>query len=416
MKELTVPLPAPAKDLKWTGTLEAYDEDYDRVQSKVPKKLRKFDHLHFFSKTAQDDAVLEEFATEGECNVIATDTVLAHLMTCTRSVFPWDIVATYANGTVVLDVREPLVFELHSVAETASSLPTENDMRDSNGRAMLSIEATTINENFSQQVLAINNNKVPEPPSAKEVRPVENPLWDPVAVAAEAAAVAAEGDSKAPVIPAAGAFRYRAWALGKDIQLVARTTIHAVLRKKGMSATAAPHYLQTYSLNEWDSKLAGIPEWKGLIDMQRGNILSTEIKNNAFKLAKFTASAMLSGADSMRLGFVSRASRGDNENHIIVGTQVIPPTSFATQLQLDQKNMWGIVKWLVDMVRKHAKNLQESTPDEEYLAKFVLARDPALPNVHFFNVPVDAFDREEEVRDEEEEDEERWEGGEGGAE
>ncbi len=46
----------------------------------------------------------------------------------------------------------------------------------------------------------------------------------------------------------------------------------------------------------------------------------------------------------------------------------------------------------------------------------MLARDPALPQVRFFNVPVDAFDREEEVRDEEEEDEERWEGGEGGAE
>ena len=411
LKELSVPVPAAAKDLKWTGILEAYDEDYDRVQSKVPKKLRKFENLHFFAKTAQDDGVLEEFATSGDCNVVATDTVLAHLMTCTRSVFPWDIVATYANGTVVLDVREPLVFELHSVAETASLLPTESEMRDPNGRALLSIEATTINDYFSQQVLAVNNNKTPQPPSAKEARPAENSLWDPVAAAAEAAAETAEGEApKAPKTPAAGAFRYRSWALGKDIQLVARTSVHAVLRKKGSSESSTPpHYLQLYSLNEWDSKLAGIPEWKGLIDMQRGNVLSTEIKNNAFKLAKFTANAILSGVDSLRLGFVSRASRGDNENHVIVGTQVTAPASFATQLQLDQKNMWGIVKWLVDMVRKHAKNLQESTPDDEYLAKFVLARDPAHPQVHFFNVPVDAFDREEEIRDDDDEDEERWE-------
>jgi translation initiation factor 3 subunit D len=372
--------------------------------------LRRFENQHFF-KTAQDDAVLEEFATEGECNVIATDTVLAHLMTCTRSVFPWDIVATYANGTVVLDVRDPLVFELHSVSETASALPTETDQRDINGRAMLSIEATTINEHFSQQVLAVNNGKVPEPPTAKEVRPVENPLWDPVAAAAEAAAEAPEGSdpSEHAKKPASIAFRYRQWTLGKDISLIARTSIHAVLRKKGSAASnSTSQYLQVYSLNEWDSKVAGIPEWKGLIDMQRGNVLSTEIKNNAFKLAKFTASALLSGADSMRLGFVSRVSRADPESHSIVGTQVTAPTLFATQLQLDQKNMWAIVKWLVDMVRKHAKNLQESTPDEEYLAKFVLARDPAGPLVHFYNVPVDAFDREQE-KNEEEEEEEHWE-------
>ncbi len=232
-------------------------------------------------------------------------------------------------------------------------------------------------------------------------------MWDAVAAAAEDAAEAAEGEApKAPKAPAAVSFRYRSWNIGKDISLVARTTIHGVLRKKAAagsasssasaaaaSATGAPQYLQLWTLNEWDSKLAGTPEWRSLIDIQRGNVLSTEIKNNAFKLAKFTASALLSGADSMRLGFVSRVARGDSENHQIVGTQSSTPSNFAQQLQLDPKNMWGILRWLVDMVRKHAKNLQEDAPDDDYVAKFVLARDPITAQAHFYNVPVVAFDR-----------------------
>ena len=43
--------------------------------------------------------------------------------------------------------------------------------------------------------------------------------------------------------------------------------------------------------------------------------------------------------------------------------------------------MWGILRWLVELVRKHAKNLQEDTPDEEYCAKFVLLRDPNVAKV-----------------------------------
>ena len=32
LKELVGPVPVSGKDLKWTGILEPYDEDYDRVQ------------------------------------------------------------------------------------------------------------------------------------------------------------------------------------------------------------------------------------------------------------------------------------------------------------------------------------------------------------------------------------------------
>lgn len=38
--------------------------------------------------------------------------------------------------------------------------------------------------------------------------------------------------------------------------------------------------------------------------MRVGAVISTEIKNNAFKLARWTGQAILAGADQMKIGWV----------------------------------------------------------------------------------------------------------------
>lgn len=143
-------MPAPAKDLKWTGTLSPYDEDFDRISARAPKKLRKFEGTHFFFNSAQEDDVLKEAVLGGDANVIATDAALAHLMTCARSILPWDLVITYFHyGSIMIDVRDPLRFAVDGqvVSETASAnqMPVENDDRDPNGKLCLSLEAAGIN-------------------------------------------------------------------------------------------------------------------------------------------------------------------------------------------------------------------------------------------------------------------------------
>ena len=51
-------------------------------------------------------------------------------------------------------------------------------------------------------------------------------------------------------------------------------------------------------------------------------MLANELKNNANKLAKWTAAAHISGTDMIKLGYVTRATPKDNFNHVILGTQV----------------------------------------------------------------------------------------------
>ena len=194
--------------------------------------------------------------------------------------------------------------------------------------------------------------------------------------------------------PASVAFRYRKWTLPGGIKVVGRTTVHAAQRKVGLP----PKFLSVWSLHEWDPKLSGAPDYRKTFDTQRGNLIATEIKNNSAKLAKFTISSLLAGTDAMKVAFVTRNTRADNEHHLVVGTASFPPGQFALQLALQPANMWGILKWLVDLVRKHAKNLQaaEEASDDEFMTKFVLMRDPNASKLYLYAVPNDAFDEENE--------------------
>ena len=69
-------------------------------------------------------------------------------------------------------------------------------------------------------------------------------------------------------------------------------------------------------------------DWRHKLETQRGAVLATELKNNANKLAKWTAAALVSGVEIIKLGYVSRVHQRDTRHHVILGTQVgqwLPP-------------------------------------------------------------------------------------------
>ena len=151
LSKLSTPAPTPV-DLQWAGSLSSFDDEIDRISSKVPRKLKGTDASDFFFVSAKDDPVLQEAAQNDVGDVFVTDTVLSHLMAASRTVTPWDIVITYLPGGIIfLDSRDALEFELHTVNETAHVPPVE-DPEDINGQSQLSIEATTIHQNVTQQV------------------------------------------------------------------------------------------------------------------------------------------------------------------------------------------------------------------------------------------------------------------------
>ena len=418
--------PKSVEDLAWCGFLDQYNDQYDKVSTRTPAPLKRVETKEFYPVTTTDDPVIERLAIEGQGTVFATDAILAHLMTCPRSVYPWDItVQKLPTGALFFDKRDASQFDYLTVHETSNSPPApvrdgSNEEELVNSPERLSLEATMINQNFTQQILR----------SAKFRTSFEhpNPFWD-------------EEDNDG-MEPASVAYRYRRFDLGGDVRIVARTELHGLGKDRGKADTfrivtnisankkkkkkaANPlevpegdQYMTAYALNEWDptynagsqpARPGTTVNWRDKIDSQAGAVLASELKNNSFKLAKWTAQSLLAGASQMKIGFVSRVSPKNAYEHVVLATQAYRPMDFAAQITLNQGTMWGYMRLFVKLL--------ENEPE----GKYVIMRDPNRAIVRIYGVPPGTFEEDSEGSDEDDDEDDSGsgneeEGGEGGGE
>jgi len=146
LSKLSLPNVKEAADVVKCGSMEWYDKSYDRVNVRSERPLVPVDRI-IHTVTTLDDPVIRRISkTTG--NVFATDSILATLMCATRSNNSWDIVVHKIADKLFLDKRDN-TFDLLTVNETSNELQVE----DPEMLNTLSLEATFICNNFSQQVL-----------------------------------------------------------------------------------------------------------------------------------------------------------------------------------------------------------------------------------------------------------------------
>jgi translation initiation factor 3 subunit D len=282
-------------DLLTCGRMEYYDKAFDRVTSKasktiVPTKASRENR----SVTTTDDPNIRALTKHG--NVFATDTILAAIMCCRRSVQSWDIVVnvfdTPEGKMIFFDKREDSELDMQTVDETAN-VPPDEDSHPMNTPNRLAQEATYLNHVFSQQVL-----RKGEPPYKSTAQFQED---HPFTVE--------DGEEQASV-----GYRYRKWNLGHGIKLVGRTEHDAAFTHKGKTG-----FMNIKALNEYkrDENMS----WRQKLDSQRGAVLATQLKNNACKIARWTIQSMLAGSMRLQLGYISRAAPQDASSHQVLGTQ-----------------------------------------------------------------------------------------------
>ena len=381
-KEVIADEPPEGVDLEdgWMGYLDTYNDAFERVDTRHPKTLKLTDRNFFYVTTKEDD-VLQHCAEAGIGNVFGTDAILAHLMACQRSIYPWDIVVTKVGKTVLFDKRRDSQIDYLTVNETAYEPPNAEDSTVINRPQKLRVEATRINQNFSQQVLLKGEGDNRKHFGRK------NPFVDD-----------SDSDEEEEEEPASIAYRYRKWVVDDEITLVARCELHGIRRQKGKK----DRLMTTYALNEYDPSIAGGSDWRRKLDKQRGAVFATELKNNACKLWKWTAQTLLAGADTMKLGYVSRRKAAANDSHVILGTQFYKPKLLADQINLSQINIWGILQKLVRTIRA------------EEDGKFLIHKDPNTPVMMIYRVPMDTFEDEFDDDSDSESDDDSEEDGEGG--
>lgn len=257
-----------------------------------------------------------DLASKGVGDIFMTDVVLTVLMTAPRSVYPWDIVIIKKGNALFFDRRPGSSLEYLTNGETAPDSIGE-DSDSINGVQQLSAEATGVNQAFREQVLSSGT-----------------------------ASTQVLGDPLPPSLAAAGnpppGYKYCKWTLG-GTHLVVRCQVDACNRVGDSVQTVAVH-----ALNEFDPKWSGV-DWRQKLENQRGAVLATELKNNAAKIARWTAAALVGGIDVIKLGYVSRVVFRDSSNHVLLGTQAMKPRDFALQMNLNMDNAWGIVRALVGL-------------------------------------------------------------------
>jgi translation initiation factor 3 subunit D len=241
------------------------------------------------------------------------------------------------------------------------------------------MEATFINHNFALQT-------VTESDQAKVSFAQPNPFYN-------------EAEETEPL--ASKGYKYRRFDLSLErdeepLQLIVRTEVDAVMKHP----TGGPdQQLVIKALNEFDSKApgsGGALDWRTKLVSQRGAVLATEMKNNSSKLARWTTQAILAKADGMKLGFVSRANPRSAAGHVILGVAGYKPKEFATQMNLNLGNGWGIVRTVVDRIR----TLDADEPADA-VKKYVLIKDPNKSVLRLYSVPPTTFEEDDEAEAEE---------------
>jgi len=150
-------------------------------------------------------------------------------------------------------------------------------------------------------------------------------------------------------------------------------------------ANGKNQFLTVKSLNEFDPKATGFMR---KLDSQRGAVLATELKNNSYKLAKWTMCSLLASADQIKLGYVTRTDPKDNQKHLILGTQYFKPKELATQINLNTYNAWGILRYIIDISLTNPPG------------KYCLLKDPNKPVLRLYSIPQDTFESDLESEEE----------------
>ncbi|KAF9893365.1 hypothetical protein FE257_011797 [Aspergillus nanangensis] len=375
------------EDLESYGFLYYYDRSFDKPPVKgAERRLQSMDRAAYNVTTSQDP-VIQELAEKNEATVFATSDILSMLMCAPRSVYSWDIVIVHQGNKIYFDKREGASLDLVTVNENAADAPleaseTSGGKQDSiNTPNALAMEATFINHNFALQTVI-------ESQDAKQEMNQPNPFYN---ASEETEPLASKG------------YKYRRFDLSisdeeDNLNMIVRTEVDAVMKNP---VSGEEQHLIVKALNEFDSKAqgsGGALEWRSKLWSQRGAVVATEMKNNSCKLARWTTQAILAKADGMKLGFVSRANPRSAAGHVVLGVVGYKPREFASQMNLNLSNGWGIVRTIVDRIRA-----LDADEDADKVKKYVLIKDPNRSVIRLYSVPATTFEEDEELAGDEQE-------------
>ena len=317
------------------GSVRVIDPSFLKMTARNERPLQ-YQESGFFNKPLLDDPVLQNISKTKAANIYASDLIISILMTCTDSVYPWDIVVEKKDSQLFLSKREGSKIDFYSVGENELE-PPSNDKESINSANALSREATMINQFLSRQIVT---DEVVDITKNKEFVPSGYDIGNPCR-----------------------AYTYRKFKLSDSMDMIVRCDIDAAIQsKKGDKKLTIVNALNEYDLSK--------TSWRSKLDTQPGAVFATELKANLSKLQKWYAKTILSGIPQFTLGYVSRQP-SNHAKHAILKVVSYKPDEFGTHINASSKNMWGKVVALCNLLMQ-----QED-------GKYILMKEPN--DVSIFN-------------------------------
>lgn len=346
--------PGIPEEFLTVSSVHEFNKVFDRINVKKPIDLDPERYvipgttqpLVFSNTSTSQDALMQRFIENNQAEVFITDAIASTLMTITRSVFPWDIQVTKQGNKLIFDKTDESVLEQYSVNENAGeNMPEEEEAEGGiNSQRELTKEAYAINKAFLLSTLKNNKLKLGE----------EHPHY-------------VETPNHAPI-----AYKYRRWQMGENTRIIIRTEIDSFQETEGGN-----QMLKVRALNEYDPKITG--QYKHLIETRKGQLISTEFKNNSCKISRWAVQAMLSSVDQVKLGFVTRANFRSNKKHQVVGLHKFATKDLLTHLNLSYTNGWGILRAMIDLCNQQPAD-----------GKYFFVRDPNKMVLRLYSVKQEA--------------------------
>jgi len=302
-------------DLATIGKISEYDKTWDSKQT--AKKNAAFtlpNTLTLSTGPRSDRFLLEHIEKNRETDepiIYTTDTILSSLLTVKNSVFPWDIVVVKEGNQIFLEPSEKNklnYIDLLTVNEnTAGNLP-----EDEKDLLKACVESTNANRKFIEIVT-----------KGTETRDFTQ---------------GAEGVE----VPDNKVYKYREWTLDNKVHVVVRSEIDAYV-KEGENN----NFVKVCALNEFQSQ----QEWKNNYELNRGAMISSEIRNNLSKVCRWLCQAFLVDCNQFKLGFVTKINPKENK-HQILTVEDMSTTTLSNTINFRLKDTWSIVKTIADIIIK----------------------------------------------------------------
>jgi len=355
---------AKATTLVECGHLPEVEPRFDRERK--PIHLRKHTDKTPIDITTSKDPILMQLKDQGKGNVFATDTILALLMTCWRSVYSWDIIVDYYDGIIVFDKRRKSMISHVTVDENINqqNQPKYEEQPEKNKLASLTNEATNIQMKYRDQVLSETR------PGIKLKR--ENPF------------VAMNPDKKLQK----GGYLYRQWLHNESMNVVCRCEVHACKGSKENS-------IQIRALNQYCHRTAKAQDWRKDLATKGQQVALNEYSRNKSKVARWIASAVLAACPSIKIGWIVRQNVS-NTAHDILKTETHATRSFAGNNGVSPQNMWAVLGKIVTEIRKQEEG------------RYIIIKDPNHKKIRLYQISPDDFENEgdeEDVSDDDDDDE-----------